>query len=82
MRRIELVMLFLEMLVILLPVQLFLYYSPQWVEDVVASYEGDEHVQAIVSKLVVRADSVPHFTFRSGLLRYKKRIWVGNNTFS
>jgi hypothetical protein len=79
--RIELVMLFLEMSVILLPVQLFLLFS-QWVEDVVASYEGDEHVQAIVSKLVVRADSVPHFTFQSGLLRYKKRIWVGNNTFS
>ncbi|RLM91723.1 hypothetical protein C2845_PM08G11800 [Panicum miliaceum] len=30
--------------------------------------------------MVVRADSVPHFTWQSGLLRYKKRIWVGNNT--
>jgi len=55
------------------------YASPQWLEDVVASYEGYTHVQAIIAKLVVQSDVVPHFSWKAGLLRYKNRIWVGHN---
>ena len=49
--------------------------TPNSAEDVMNSYA--KHVQSILAKLVVNPATVPHHTLQSGLLRYKKRIWVG-----
>lgn len=51
--------------------------QPQWLAEVEASYEKDEHAQAIIAKLLLDSQSVPHFTFSNGILRYKSRIWIG-----
>lgn len=53
--------------------------SPKWVEAIAASYVQDPHVQSIISKLVVDPVAVPHFSWKSGLLRYKNRLWVGQD---
>lgn len=52
---------------------------PQWVAEVQAGYQQDDYSLSIISKLVIDAAAVPHFTLANGLLRYKQRIWVGSN---
>jgi len=54
--------------------------SPLWLDEVAASYEGDSHAQSIIARLVVNSAVVPHFTWQSGLLRYKNRIWIGHHS--
>lgn len=49
-------------------------------DEVAASYEGDSHAQSIIARLVVNSAVVPHFTWQSGLLRYKNRIWIGHHS--
>jgi hypothetical protein len=53
--------------------------TPQWLEAVVASYTADPRAQELVTKLSLQADVVPHFTLVNGVLRFKNRIWVGND---
>jgi hypothetical protein len=53
--------------------------SPQWIQEVVMGYQADHHAQSLISKLVVDSGAVPDFTLVSGFLRYKGRIWIGNN---
>lgn len=53
--------------------------QPQWVQDVIQSYEGNAHAQDLLTKLSLDSAAVPHFSLRDGLLRYKSRIWVGSN---
>jgi hypothetical protein len=52
--------------------------SPKWIAEVVASYELDVNASTMINKLLKNPAAVPHFTFADGLLRYKKRVWVGN----
>lgn len=44
-----------------------------------ASYGDDDHAEELLSKLAIDPSAVPHFTLQSGLLRYRNRIWVGND---
>ena len=54
--------------------------EPHWLSEVTKSYIEDEHAQSIITCLTADEQSVPHFTFLNGLLRYKSRFWVGANT--
>ena len=54
--------------------------EPHWLSEVTKSYIEDEHAQSIITCLTIDEQSVPHFTFLNGLLRYKSRLWVGANT--
>lgn len=54
--------------------------TPQWLEDVVAGYADDPAALELMAKLSLHPESVPHFTFTNGVLRYKNRIWLGNNS--
>jgi hypothetical protein len=54
-------------------------YQPQWLSIVSSSYANDAHAKEMITKLSIASDAVPNFTFRDGLLRYKSRIWVGND---
>jgi transposase InsO family protein len=53
--------------------------SPRWFESVVQSYSADAHARSILAKLAIDASSVQHFTLHNGLLRYKDKIWVGED---
>jgi hypothetical protein len=52
---------------------------PQWCDDVIAGYSSDPQAQSYIEQLVLSPDSVPHFSYHNGLLRYKNRLWLGNN---
>lgn len=53
--------------------------SPQWLEQVVHSYQQDTRAQELMLKLAVDSQVVPHFSFKDGILRYKNRVWIGQN---
>jgi hypothetical protein len=52
---------------------------PQWLDSVVASYTKDTNATELITKLSVQPDSVPNYTFSGGVLRFKNRLWVGND---
>lgn len=52
---------------------------PQWCDEVVAGYAADPQAQSIIAQLAVSPAAVPNFSLHQGLLRYKGRIWLGNN---
>lgn len=47
---------------------------------VTATYTTDAHAQDLITKLVVVPSSVPNFSLQAGVLRYKDRIWVGQDS--
>ena len=42
-------------------------------------YLLDDAAQQLLTKLTVDATSVPNFSLQDGLLRFKGRVWIGNN---
>lgn len=52
--------------------------KPMWLEEVVKGYQQDESSVKLLTALSV-GQSLPHFTFKDGLLRFKNRVWLGNN---
>jgi hypothetical protein len=51
----------------------------KWLLEVIESYMQDEFSKCIIAKLALDSDAVPHFSWNGGILRYKTRIWVGND---
>lgn len=47
--------------------------------DVQQSYIKDSDSQSLLSKLAIDSSAVPHFTLQNGILKYKNRIWDGQN---
>lgn len=54
--------------------------TPQWCDDIIAGYQQDSQSTDLLAKLAANAEAVPHFSLNKGLLKYKQRLWVGNNT--
>jgi hypothetical protein len=52
---------------------------PQWLTDVQNNYSHDPTTQSLMAKLALDPSAVPNFTLTNGLLRYKGRIWLGND---
>ena len=50
--------------------------APVWLELVTTSYAHDVQAQNMIAKLVLDPASVPGFSWRDDILRYKNRIWV------
>lgn len=53
--------------------------QPSWLATVHASYVNDEQAQQLLQKLALDPAYVEHHTLDHGILRHKKRIWVGND---
>jgi transposase InsO family protein len=53
--------------------------TPQWCQAVLDGYLLDDATQQLLTKLTVDATSVPNFSLQDGLLRFKGRVWIGNN---
>lgn len=49
---------------------------PVWIEEVQRTYEQDANC---LTKLSVAPNSVPHYTFKNGILRYKGKIVIGTS---
>lgn len=53
---------------------------PEWVRDIQRSYEGDVQAHKILSLIGTEGDIDGSYSQEAGLLRYKGRIYVGENT--
>lgn len=53
--------------------------SPKWIQEVLNGYHQDPHASSILTKLLLDEQAVPNFSIHQGLLKYKGRVWVGDN---
>lgn len=53
---------------------------PSWLSAVTASYENDPVAQDIIAKLALDPTSVAGFSWKSGILRYRNKIWLGTDS--
>jgi hypothetical protein len=53
---------------------------PKWMEEVITSYATDEACTKKLQELAIDPMSHPNYSLASGLLRYKNRIVVGQNS--
>lgn len=51
--------------------------QPKWIEQILASYEGDQEVLQVVTILSSNSDSAMNISLQKGMLRYKGKAWVG-----
>ena len=45
----------------------------------VSGYESDEEAKCLLAALSIDKGAKANFSLVDGLIRYKNRIWVGNN---
>lgn len=53
--------------------------TPQWMLQVMEGYMGDDQARKLLVALTVSPNDLGHYTVNSGIIRYKGRVWVGNN---
>lgn len=53
--------------------------QPKWLVEVMQSYDSDPVAQELLSKLSDSAMPTPHYTLQDGLIRYKGRVWIGDD---
>ncbi|XP_040379158.1 uncharacterized protein LOC121054199 [Oryza brachyantha] len=56
------------------------FCNPTWLSEVVQGYSDDLQASKLLSALAVNSSAVPNFSLQNGLLKYKGRIWLGNNS--
>lgn len=53
--------------------------TPQWLDEIVASYHSDPKATELLTKLVVSVVHDKYFFLVNGLIRYKDKIWLGSS---
>jgi hypothetical protein len=53
--------------------------QPKWLTDTKGSYDKDPSILEMIQKLTIDPSAIPHFTLVDGVLRYKFRVWIGND---
>ena len=53
---------------------------PSWISEVVNSYKGDTKCSNLIAKLAIDPTGQPPYTLTSGVLGYKGKIMIGNNS--
>ena len=53
--------------------------KPSWLSKVIGSYSEDERAKELTTALSLDPESVPNFTLKQGILRYKGRIYIGTS---
>jgi len=52
---------------------------PAWIEQVTNSYSQDDKCKEVLTKLNLDAQAAPKVTLNNGILRYKGKLWIGND---
>lgn len=52
---------------------------PQWLMEATQGYEKDAQAAKLLSTLAIHSEKHIHYFLDNGIIRYKNRIWVGNN---
>ncbi|PHT67916.1 hypothetical protein T459_27403 [Capsicum annuum] len=55
------------------------HLQPKWIEELLASYEGDQKVLQATTMLSSNPDPTLNLSIQQGILRYKGKAWVGKN---
>nr|CAH67116.1 H0502G05.7 [Oryza sativa] len=50
-----------------------------WIQEVTDGYKQDPFSTQLLTELAVNATGRKHFTLNSGLIRFKGRVWIGDN---
>ncbi|WVZ67898.1 hypothetical protein U9M48_016915, partial [Paspalum notatum var. saurae] len=53
--------------------------TPQWISPVQTGYSQDPETMDIMSKMSIDPQAIPGFELSNGLLKFQKRVWIGNN---
>jgi hypothetical protein len=53
---------------------------PVWIQEVLNSYAMDPLAQELVQELAITTPNTKGYSLAEGLIIYKKKIWVGNNS--
>jgi hypothetical protein len=53
---------------------------PAWIQEVVDGYQQDTDACCKIQTLCINSGAVLDFSLKDGVLYYKNRIWIGNNT--
>jgi hypothetical protein len=53
--------------------------TPTWLQEVTTGYASDSYSSQLLTELTVQPNARKHFSLHAGLLKYKGRIWIGNN---
>jgi hypothetical protein len=52
---------------------------PRWLEIIVEGYEQDAKAKKLLTELAVSTPNSQGYALHQGLIRYKDRVWLGNN---
>ena len=53
---------------------------PVWVHEVANSYATDSQAQSLLARLTIHSPDEHGYSLHQGLIRFKDRIWVGDNS--
>lgn len=54
--------------------------QPAWLQEIVKGYDHDPKTQQLITQLAVAPVDDGKFTLTKGVVRFKGRVWLGNNT--
>ena len=56
--------------------------TPAWLETLQQGYEDDTEAKQLLTKLALSSQNDKGYTLVDGIIKYKGRVWVGNNTLA
>jgi hypothetical protein len=54
--------------------------EPSWTSSIIQGYDNDSCTQDILTKISVARQSVPNFSLKDGIVRFKDRVWAHQAT--
>ena len=54
--------------------------QPAWIQELLNSYATDAAAQQLLTELAVHSPNNQGFTLDRGLIRFKGKLWVANNS--
>ena len=51
-----------------------------WIQEVLNTYATDSRAQDLLRQLAIQSPNATCYTLDNGLIRYKSKIWIGNNS--
>ncbi|WVZ79457.1 hypothetical protein U9M48_027033 [Paspalum notatum var. saurae] len=56
--------------------------TPTWIENLIQGYEEDDLSKQLLTELALSPSNEKGYTLDQGVLRYKGRVWIGNNSLA
>jgi len=56
--------------------------APSWIQKLTEGYEDDESTKQLLTELSISPNNDKGFQLLNGVIRYKGRVWVGNNSLA